>query len=66
MQGVVVFSMSDVPLGFGVAARSTADCRKLDPNAIVVFHQADTGEGQHRAGLHGQVWCCFTGAVPAG
>nr|GME08988.1 60S ribosome subunit biogenesis protein NIP7 homolog [Ipomoea batatas]GME21571.1 60S ribosome subunit biogenesis protein NIP7 homolog [Ipomoea batatas] len=42
--GVVVFSMSDVPLGFGVAAKSTQDCRKLDPNGIVVLHQADIGE----------------------
>ncbi|KAJ4826524.1 ribosome biosynthesis protein nip7 [Turnera subulata] len=42
--GVVVFSMSDVPLGFGVAARSTQECRKLDPNGIVVHHQADIGE----------------------
>ncbi|KAF2310970.1 hypothetical protein GH714_018850 [Hevea brasiliensis] len=42
--GVVVFSMSDVPLGFGSAARSTQDCRKLDPNGIVVHHQADIGE----------------------
>eukprot|EP00271_Cylindrocystis_brebissonii_P008699 TRINITY_DN23180_c0_g1_i1.p1 TRINITY_DN23180_c0_g1~~TRINITY_DN23180_c0_g1_i1.p1 ORF type:complete len:192 (-),score=34.44 TRINITY_DN23180_c0_g1_i1:82-657(-) len=43
-QGVIVYSMSDIPLGFGVAAKSTQDCRKLDPNAIVVFHQADVGE----------------------
>ena len=43
-QGVVVLSMSDVPLGFGVAAKSTAECRKLDPQAIVAFHQADIGE----------------------
>uniref|UniRef100_A0A2P2IZT1 60S ribosome subunit biogenesis protein NIP7 homolog n=1 Tax=Rhizophora mucronata TaxID=61149 RepID=A0A2P2IZT1_RHIMU len=42
--GVVVFSMSDVPLGFGTAAKSTQDCRKLDPNGIVVYHQADIGE----------------------
>ncbi|KAF3783414.1 60S ribosome subunit biogenesis NIP7-like protein [Nymphaea thermarum] len=42
--GVVVFSMSDIPLGFGVAAKSTQDCRKLDPNGIVVLHQADIGE----------------------
>ena len=34
-QGVVVFSMSDVPLGFGVAAKSTQDCRKLDASSIV-------------------------------
>ncbi|KAF8140376.1 secretory pathway protein Sec39-domain-containing protein [Boletus edulis] len=39
-QGVVVFSMNDVPLGFGVTARSTIDTRKLDPTSIIVFHQA--------------------------
>jgi 60S ribosome subunit biogenesis protein NIP7 len=27
-----------------VAAHSTKDCRKLDPTAIVAFHQADVGE----------------------
>ena len=43
-QGVVVFSMSDVPLGFGVAAKSTQDCPKLDASSIVAFHQADVGE----------------------
>ncbi|KAG9132141.1 hypothetical protein Leryth_022622 [Lithospermum erythrorhizon] len=42
--GVVVFSMSDVALGFGVAAKSTADCRKMDPNGNVVLHQSDIGE----------------------
>ncbi|KAK3437293.1 hypothetical protein EUGRSUZ_C01884 [Eucalyptus grandis] len=42
--GVVVFSMSDVPLGFGISQRSTQDCRKLDPNGLVVLHQADIGE----------------------
>ncbi|KAG2315202.1 hypothetical protein Bca52824_018324 [Brassica carinata] len=42
--GVVVFSMSDVPLGFGIAAKSTQDCRNLDLNGIVVLHQADIGE----------------------
>ncbi|XP_070617827.1 60S ribosome subunit biogenesis protein NIP7 homolog isoform X2 [Erythrolamprus reginae] len=43
-QGVVVYSMADVPLGFGVAAKTTQECRKVDPMAIVVFHQADIGE----------------------
>lgn len=43
-QGVVVFSMADVPLGFGATARSTQECRKLDPTAIVCFNQADCGE----------------------
>ncbi|XP_047311415.1 60S ribosome subunit biogenesis protein NIP7 homolog [Impatiens glandulifera] len=42
--GVVVYSMADMPLGFGVAAKSTQDCRKMDPNGIVVLHQADIGE----------------------
>ena len=42
--GVVVYSMSDVPLGFGVAAKSTADCRRADPSTVVVFHQSDVGE----------------------
>lgn len=43
-QGVVVYSMSDLPLGFGVAARSTAECRHADPLVAVCFHQADIGE----------------------
>ncbi len=42
--GVVVCSMSDIPLGFATTAKSTLDCRKLDPSGIVAFHQADTGE----------------------
>eukprot|EP01116_Phalansterium_solitarium_P014488 TRINITY_DN32188_c0_g1_i1.p1 TRINITY_DN32188_c0_g1~~TRINITY_DN32188_c0_g1_i1.p1 ORF type:complete len:200 (+),score=32.06 TRINITY_DN32188_c0_g1_i1:63-602(+) len=43
-QCCVVFSMSDVPLGFGVTAKSTQDARKMDPTAIVCFNQADCGE----------------------
>ncbi|KAJ1939695.1 60S ribosome subunit biogenesis protein NIP7 [Linderina pennispora] len=43
-QGVVIFNMADVPLGFGVSARSTVDMRKVDPTGIVVFHQSDNGE----------------------
>jgi 60S ribosome subunit biogenesis protein NIP7 len=43
-QGVVVLSMTDTPLGFGVSARSTAEARKLDPTGIVTFRQADIGE----------------------
>ena len=42
--GVVVLSMSDVPLGFGISGKSTTECRTADPSAIVVFHQADVGE----------------------
>ncbi|KAK3940542.1 hypothetical protein QBC46DRAFT_385290 [Diplogelasinospora grovesii] len=43
-QGVVVYNMNDVPLGFGVSARSTAEARRLDPTGIVCFRQADCGE----------------------
>eukprot|EP00035_Acanthoeca_spectabilis_P023451 m.449416 g.449416 ORF g.449416 m.449416 type:complete len:181 (+) comp19816_c0_seq1:193-735(+) len=43
-QGVVVYNMNDVPLGFGATAFSTEECRSLDPTRIVVFHQADLGE----------------------
>ncbi|KAL3896196.1 MAG: hypothetical protein SGCHY_004234 [Lobulomycetales sp.] len=43
-QGVVVYSMSDVALGFGVTARATTEARKLDPTGIVVFNQTDVGE----------------------
>ncbi|CAI2166424.1 16063_t:CDS:2 [Funneliformis geosporum] len=43
-QGVVIYSMSDIPLGFGVTARSTVETRKLQPTDIVAFHQADIGE----------------------
>ncbi|CAM9628225.1 unnamed protein product [Chrysoparadoxa australica] len=42
--GVVVYSMSDIPLGFGVAAQPTEYCRDLEPHASVVLHQADVGE----------------------
>lgn len=42
--GVVIMSMNDLPLGFGVAAFSTDDCRKVDSTAIVAFNQSDIGE----------------------
>lgn len=43
-QGVVVYNMTDMPLGFGVTSKGTADCRKADPTALVVLHQGDLGE----------------------
>eukprot|EP00301_Raphidiophrys_heterophryoidea_P023559 c7401_g1_i1.p1 GENE.c7401_g1_i1~~c7401_g1_i1.p1 ORF type:complete len:185 (-),score=32.87 c7401_g1_i1:176-730(-) len=43
-QGVVVLNMSGMPLGFATTAKSTHECRRLDPTAIVCFHQADVGE----------------------
>jgi 60S ribosome subunit biogenesis protein NIP7 len=42
--GLVVYSMNDQPLGFGVSAKSTAECRRVDPTAIVAFRQSDVGE----------------------
>ena len=43
MYFVNIFNYS-VFKGFGVAAKSTADCRAANPMDIVVFHQADIGE----------------------
>lgn len=42
--GVVVLSMTGIPLGFGCAAFSTEDVRKVDTEAIIMYHQADVGE----------------------
>ena len=39
-----MYSMNDLPLGFGVAAQATGDCRHADPLTIVPFHQAGIGE----------------------
>ena len=41
---VIVISNLYIFEGFGVAAKSTMDCRKADPMNIVGFHQADVGE----------------------
>ncbi|UYV61878.1 K02A2.6-like [Cordylochernes scorpioides] len=41
--GVAVFSLADVPLGFGIMAKSTTDCRRAKPFSAVVFNQADVG-----------------------
>ena len=30
--------------GFGVAAKSTHECRHAEPVTIIAFHQADIGE----------------------
>ena len=43
-QGVVVLSMNDIPLGFGVTSKSTTDCKLADPLVTVCFHQSDIGE----------------------
>ena len=54
-------SVSVLPVqGFGVAAKSTQDCRHADPASIVVFHQADVGEYLRSEGtltwLHNKHW----------
>ncbi|KKK25245.1 hypothetical protein ARAM_003186 [Aspergillus rambellii] len=43
-QGIIVCTQDDVPLGFGITARSTAEARRLDPTGVVCFRQADCGE----------------------
>ncbi|KAL7063274.1 hypothetical protein AAHC03_01888 [Spirometra sp. Aus1] len=42
--GAVIMSMNDIPLGFGVAAKSTSQMKNTDPMTIIAFHQADIGE----------------------
>ena len=42
--GVVVYSMNEMPLGFGVLARGASKIRDTDPQNIVVINQADVGE----------------------
>ena len=36
---MIVHSMADLPIGFGVAAKATSECRHADPMNIVAFHQ---------------------------
>jgi len=42
--GVVIFSITDIPIGFGVCMKTTQQCRDLDPTQVVVINQADVGE----------------------
>lgn len=42
--GVIVYSMNDIPLGFGVSSKSTSECRDMQPTGIAAFRQADIGE----------------------
>ncbi len=42
--GVVVFSISDIPLGFGMCMKTTQQARDVDPTHVVVVNQADIGE----------------------
>lgn len=42
--GVVYYSMSDLPLGFGVASRASEEVKQLEPTAVIGFNQSDLGE----------------------
>ena len=42
--GVILYSMTNTPWGFGRANHTTEQCKDLDPTAIAVLHQADIGE----------------------
>lgn len=42
--GVVIYSENDQPLGFGTAARTTAECRGAGVEDIVVYRMADVGD----------------------
>lgn len=41
---VVVYNMAHVPIGFGLMARSTNDCKNAIPTDVVVLNQSDVGE----------------------
>lgn len=42
--GVIICNINDLPLGFGVTAKSTLQIKDSDPTSVMVFHQADIGE----------------------
>ena len=43
-QGVMALTMADVPMGFGVAAQGTLQCRSVEMNQTVLFRESDLGE----------------------
>ena len=47
---MIVHSMADLPIGFGVAAKATSECRHADPMNIVAFHQVQI-DGQNQRSL---------------
>lgn len=42
--GCIIYSMNDIPLGFGISSKSSLEVKGLPPNGIVAFRQADVGE----------------------
>ncbi len=43
-QGLIVFNINDMPIGFATSSKSTVQIKDLDPTAIVAFNQGDVGE----------------------
>ncbi|EEA06606.1 60S ribosome subunit biogenesis protein NIP7, putative [Cryptosporidium muris RN66] len=42
--GVIICSMDETPLGFGVLAKSSSEVKTADAENIIVYHQTDIGE----------------------
>jgi 60S ribosome subunit biogenesis protein NIP7 len=42
-QPVVVFNQSEIPLGFGVTARSSLEVQQANSTDLIVLNQADIG-----------------------
>ncbi|ANQ09426.1 60S ribosome subunit biogenesis protein NIP7-like protein [Plasmodium coatneyi] len=42
--GIIVLSMNDSPIGFGISIRNTQDIKILNVTDIVLIHQGDVGE----------------------
>eukprot|EP01017_Pseudomicrothorax_dubius_P010616 TRINITY_DN13807_c0_g2_i1.p1 TRINITY_DN13807_c0_g2~~TRINITY_DN13807_c0_g2_i1.p1 ORF type:complete len:192 (+),score=51.96 TRINITY_DN13807_c0_g2_i1:99-674(+) len=43
-EGVVVMTMDDIPLGFGITAKASFDIPNLEPTGLAILNQADAGE----------------------
>ena len=43
-QGLVIYNMNDIPIGFGVSSKSCQEMRKMEPTQVCTFHQTDVGE----------------------
>ena len=42
--GVITYTLSNIPLGFGVMAKSQHELKQTNPSSIFVFNQSDNGE----------------------
>lgn len=43
-QGVIIYNINDMPIGFATSAKSTFQIKDLEPTGIVAFNQGDVGE----------------------